>query len=86
MSALLPVLRAYTSYWLSLTLKPAVYLFCVVSTMREMALSTPRRSQSDQAIWKSLETRKRLDKCWSEDIDWTLYPETLKNVSAGNAR
>ena len=52
--------------------------------MRDMTLSTPRRSQSDQANWKVLETRKRLDKCWSEDIDWTLYPETLKNVSAGN--
>lgn len=67
--------------------KSAQYLFCVGSTVREMALSTPRKSQSDQANWKRvLETRKCLDKCWSEDIDWTLYPETLKNVSAGNAR
>ena len=54
--------------------------------MREMALSTPRRNQSDQANWKRiLETRKRLDKCWSEDIDWTLYPETLKNVCVATA-
>ena len=26
------------------------------------------------------ETRERLEKCWSEEIDWDLYPKPLKEV------
>ena len=33
------------------------------------------------SILKAQETRKRLEKCWSEDIDWNLYPESLKKVN-----
>lgn len=29
---------------------------------------------------KLLETRQRLERCWSLDIDWDLYPTTFKNV------
>ena len=30
---------------------------------------------------KVKETRKRLEKCWDIDIDWSLYPGALKEVS-----
>lgn len=45
-----------------------------------MANRTPRRNLAEQA--KHVETRKRLEKCWAEDIDWNLYPEVLKSVSS----
>ena len=48
-----------------------------------MALSTPRRA--DQGWKKVIETRKRLEKCWAEDIDWNLYPECIKTVSQINS-
>ncbi len=45
-----------------------------------MAALTPKRA--DHQGWKKvLETRKRLEKCWAEDIDWTLYPDYIKVVS-----
>ena len=28
-----------------------------------------------------MDFNKRLQKCWEEDIDWNLIPETLKTVS-----
>ena len=31
--------------------------------------------------WK---TRHRLESCWKLDIDWSLYPTTLKEVSSSN--
>lgn len=43
--------------------------------------STPRRMDQN-SILKAQETRKRLEKCWSEDIDWNLYPESLKKVNS----
>ena len=43
--------------------------------------STPRRMEQ-HGILKEQETRKRLEKCWSEDIDWNLYPESLKKVNS----
>ena len=43
-----------------------------------MACRTPRRNLAEQT--KLAETRKRLEKCWAEDIDWNLYPEILKTV------
>lgn len=30
---------------------------------------------------KMKETRIRLEKCWKIDINWSLYPEWLKEVS-----
>ena len=30
--------------------------------------------------YKSRETRQRLEKCWTEDIDWELLPATLRDV------
>jgi hypothetical protein len=31
--------------------------------------------------WAKLkETRQRLEKCWQIDINWSLYPATLKEV------
>ena len=31
--------------------------------------------------WEKLkETRSRLEKCWKIDIEWSLYPETIKRV------
>lgn len=31
--------------------------------------------------WEKLkETRHRLEKCWKMDLDWTLYPEIIKEV------
>lgn len=31
--------------------------------------------------WEKLkETRSRLEKCWKMDINWSLYPETIRNV------
>lgn len=29
---------------------------------------------------KARETRQRLGKCWSLDLDWNLFPNTLKEV------
>ena len=29
---------------------------------------------------KSRETRQRLDKCWSLEIDWDLFPKKLREV------
>lgn len=32
-------------------------------------------------IWEKLkEARSRLEKCWKMDIEWSLYPETIKRV------
>lgn len=32
--------------------------------------------------WSKLkDTRKRLQKCWDMDLDWSLFPEALKAVS-----
>jgi hypothetical protein len=32
--------------------------------------------------WAKLrETRKRLEKCWELDLDWSLYPQSLKKVT-----
>ena len=32
--------------------------------------------------WAKLKaTRQRLEKCWDIDIDWSLYPEQLKEVT-----
>ena len=28
----------------------------------------------------AVETRKRLEKCWSEDLDWSLFPDSLRKV------
>lgn len=42
---------------------------------------TPRRMDQN-SILKAQETRKRLERCWSEDIDWNLYPESLKKVNS----
>lgn len=30
---------------------------------------------------KMKETRHRLENCWKMDLNWSLYPETLKQVS-----
>ena len=30
---------------------------------------------------KMKETRHRLENCWKIDLNWSLYPETLKQVS-----
>ena len=31
--------------------------------------------------WSKLrETRQRLEKCWKLDIDWSLYPQEIKEV------
>jgi len=31
--------------------------------------------------WKKVkETRRRLELCWNEELDWTPFPKTLKEV------
>lgn len=44
-----------------------------------MAGNTPKRPNQFTSLCAK-ETRKRLGKCWSEDIDWNLYLEYLKQV------
>ena len=44
-----------------------------------MAGNTPKRVNQFTSV-SAKETRKRLGKCWCEDIDWSLYPEYLRNV------
>ena len=44
-------------------------------SITEMSGSSTRRRMEQNGIHKEQETRKRLEKCWSEDIDWNLYPE-----------
>ena len=35
-------------------------------------------TDSRQRVW---DTRKRLEKCWTKDLKWELYPFELKEVS-----
>ena len=41
-------------------------------------MATPRKIDND---CKTLELKKRLEKCWELDLDWALYPAFLKEVS-----
>ena len=40
-------------------------------------MATPRRIDIEA---RAQEMEKRLEKCWSHDIDWTLYPHDLQEV------
>ena len=31
--------------------------------------------------WNKLRETRRLELCWSEELDWSSFPQTLKEVS-----
>lgn len=35
---------------------------------------------ADKSRGLAMDTRKRLEKCWTKELDWGLYPEYLKEV------
>lgn len=35
---------------------------------------------TDKSRGLAMDTRKRLEKCWTKELDWGLYPEYLKEV------
>ena len=39
-------------------------------------MATPKRLEIES---RGAEMIKRLERCWESDIDWTLYPEHLKD-------
>ena len=44
-----------------------------------LLMATPRRLlEMDN---RAAEVKKRLEKCWSLDLDWNLYPNKLRKVS-----
>lgn len=40
------------------------------------------KAMASPISWKKLkETRQRLHKCWKVDLDWSIFPASLKDVS-----
>ena len=46
-----------------------------------MSSSAKRETMTSPSRNLGMDFNKRLQKCWEEDIDWNLIPETLKTVS-----
>ena len=48
--------------------------------VEKMAASyTPKSGAKTLSL--AVETQSRLKKCWSTDVNWTLYPTVIKTVS-----
>ena len=43
-----------------------------------MAALSPKAGEKLQAT--TLETQKRLERCWKVDVNWTHYPEIISKV------
>lgn len=54
----------------------AAYQICMLARQ-----STRKLKMASPDSWGKLkETRKRLQKCWGMDLDWSLFPKSLQEV------
>lgn len=49
---------------------------CMIAVCKMAGIGSP---SSDLKL-KAMDTRRRLEKCWTKDISWDLYPTVINEV------